>query len=75
MYGEDTDLSRRLWLAGKYPYYYGKASITHKFAKGSHKSMKLLLVAIKASIYYFNKWGWIDSQRKVINDECLKQFK
>lgn len=75
MYGEDTDLSRRLWLEGKYPYYYGKVSIVHKFAKGSHKSLKLLFVAIKASIYYFNKWGWIDAQRKAINEECLKQFK
>lgn len=74
MYGEDTDLSRRLWIAGDYPYYYGKISIYHQFAKGSHNSLKLLIVAIRSTIYYFNKWGWFDKERYKINNECLKQF-
>ncbi len=74
MYGEDTDLSRRLWNNGTPPYYYGKAIIVHDFAKGSHKSIKLLWIAIKSTVYYFNKWGWIDSERKKINSECLNQF-
>ena len=75
MYGEDTDLSRRLWIAGDYPYYYGKISIYHQFTKGSHNSLKLLIVAIRSTIYYFNKWGWFDKERDKINNECLKQFK
>jgi GT2 family glycosyltransferase len=75
MYGEDTDLSRRLWENNTFPYYYGKVSATHVFAKGSHKSLKLLLVAIRSTIYYFCKWGWLDTNRKKINSKCLNQFK
>ena len=75
MYGEDTDLSRRFWNAKSYPYYYGKSIIYHQFSKGSHKSNKLLFVAIKSTLYYFNKWGWFDKKRKKINEECLNQFK
>lgn len=74
MYGEDTDLSRRLWINGTPPYYYGKAKIIHDFSKGSHKSYKLLWIAIKSTVYYFNKWGWVDLQRTRINSECLNQF-
>lgn len=74
MYGEDTDLSRRFWINGTPPYYYGKVSIVHDFAKGSHTSKKLLWIAIKSTLYYFNKWGWFDSARKEINNDCLKQF-
>jgi GT2 family glycosyltransferase len=74
MYGEDTDLSRRLWINGTPPYYCGMVSIIHDFAKGSHTSKKLLWIAIKSTLYYFNKWGWFDSDRKRINRNCLKQF-
>lgn len=74
MYGEDTDLSRRLWNYGAYPYYMGEVCITHDFAKGSHKSTQLLLVAIRSTIYYFTKWGWIDPERDEINEQCLSQF-
>lgn len=74
MYGEDTDLTRRLWISGNYPYYYGKTAVFHQFAKGSHTSTKLLKIAIKSTIYYFNKWGWIDRQRTKINTNCLNQF-
>jgi GT2 family glycosyltransferase len=74
MYGEDTDLSRRLWINGTPPHYYGKVSIIHDFAKGSHTSIKLLWIAIRSTLYYFNKWGWFDLERKEINNDCLKQF-
>ncbi len=74
MYGEDTDLNRRLWISGDYPYYYGKTHIYHKFTKGSHKSLNLLFIAIKSTLYYFNKWGWIDNERNKINKECLDQI-
>ena len=73
MYGEDTDLTRRLWISGNYPYYFGKSHVYHQFAKGSHNSFKLLIVAVKSTIYYFNKWGWFDKNRKKINKECLDQ--
>lgn len=74
MYGEDTDLSRRLWINNTPPYYYGSVNITHAFAKGSHNSYRLLLIAIKSTIYYFNKWGWLDKNRKEINKNCMEQF-
>jgi GT2 family glycosyltransferase len=74
MYGEDTDLTRRLWISGNYPYYYGKSHLYHKFAKGSHNSFKLLVIAVKSTVYYFNKWGWFDGNRKKINKECLDQI-
>ena len=74
MYGEDTDLSRKLWINNTPPYYYGKVKAYHVFGKGSHISFKLLFIAIKSTIYYFNKWGWLDKKRKIINKECLKQF-
>lgn len=73
MYGEDTDLTRRLWVSGDYPYYFGKTHVYHHFAKGSHTSLKLLIITIKSVIYYFNKWGWFDQKRKKINRQCLEQ--
>ena len=74
MYCEDTDLSRRLWINKTPPFYYGNVKVFHHFAKDSHNSLKLLIIAIKSTIYYFNKWGWIDGKRKEINNECLRQF-
>lgn len=67
MYGEDTDLNRRI---GRYyqTIFYPKVSIYHNFEKGSHKNLRLLIIHIKAAIYYFNKWGWFfDKERDVIN--------
>lgn len=74
MYGEDTDLSRKLWINNTPPYYYGKVRAFHVFEKGSHKSLKLLFIAIRSTIYYFNKWGWFESERNEINKQCLNQF-
>jgi len=74
MYCEDTDLSRRLWINNTPAYYNGGISIVHDFNKGSHKSLRLLFIAIKSTFYYFNKWGWFDSERNRINEECIRQF-
>ncbi len=68
MYGEETDLCRRLIIGGYKTIFYPDAAITHIFEKGSHKSWKLTWIGIKSAIYYFNKWGWVfDNQRKKIN--------
>jgi GT2 family glycosyltransferase len=75
MYTEDTDLSRRLWMNGSRPYYYGSAFVNHGYEKGSSKNLKLLKIHIESAIKYFNKWGWIDRERRRINSECLAQFK
>ncbi len=72
MYGEETDLGRRLLQAGYKNMFFPKVSIIHEFQKGSHKSLKLTWIGIKSAIYYFNKWGWfIDNDRKLINRKCL----
>lgn len=75
MYSEDTDLTRRIHRHYQTAFYPG-VSIYHHFAKGSHKSLKLLYYGIHGSIVYFNKWGWFfDSERKEINRKVLAALK
>lgn len=73
MYGEETDLGRRIISAGFENVYFPNVEITHEFQKGSHRSMKLTLIGVKSAIYYFNKWGWIfDKERTSINRKALE---
>jgi GT2 family glycosyltransferase len=75
MYGEETDLGRRLIQSGYRNVFFPKVTIYHEFQKGSHKSWRLTLIGIKSAIYYFNKWGWFfDKSRKEINEKCLKEL-
>lgn len=72
MYGEETDLCRRIIKTGYRTVFYPEATIYHEFQKGSHKSFRLMWIAIKSSIYYFNKWGWFfDRERNAINKKVL----
>ena len=74
MYGEETDLCRRLIDGGYKTVFYPKVTIIHEFQKGSHKSIRLTWIGIKSAIYYFNKWGWFfDQRRKEINNDTLKK--
>lgn len=74
MYGEDTDLNRRIYRKYR-TMYYPKVTITHNFEKGSHKSLRLLWIHIKAAIYYLNKWGWFfDKERNIINITVKQQY-
>ncbi|MCR6503482.1 glycosyltransferase family 2 protein [Bacteroides muris (ex Fokt et al. 2023)] len=67
MYGEDTDLNRRIYQKNR-TMYYPEVTITHAFEKGSHKSFRLFWIHVKAAIYYLNKWGWFfDKERRDIN--------
>lgn len=67
MYGEDTDLNRRIYQRYR-TMYYPKVSIIHAFEKGSHKNFRLFWIHVKAAIYYLNKWGWFfDKERRAIN--------
>lgn len=67
MYGEDTDLNRRIYRKYR-TMYYPEVTITHVFEKGSHKSLRLFWIHVKAAIYYLNKWGWFfDKERREIN--------
>lgn len=75
MYGEETDLCRRIIDKGFKTIFYPGVSIIHEFEKGSHKSLKLTWVGIKSAVYYFNKWGWFfDEKRKKINKETLRKI-
>lgn len=75
MYGEEADLCRRLINKGYKTIFFPEASITHEFAKGSHKSWRLTWIGIKSAIYYFNKWGWVfDRQRNQINKKTLSKL-
>ena len=75
MYGEETDLGRRLISAGYKNVYFPHSQIYHHFEKGSHKSFRLTKIGIQSAIYYFNKWGWFfDKERKRINNETLHRL-
>ena len=70
MYGEDTDLNRRIFQKYR-TMYYPSATITHAFEKGSHKKIRLFWIHVKAAVYYLNKWGWFfDKERREINKKA-----
>ncbi|MCT3960319.1 glycosyltransferase family 2 protein [Elizabethkingia anophelis] len=76
MYGEETDLCRRLISGGFDTFFFPEVQIYHHFEKGSHKSWRLTKIGIQSAIYYFNKWGWFfDKERKKINNETLKRLR
>ncbi len=75
MYGEETDLCRRLIQGGYRTVFYPEASIIHEFQKGSHRSLRLTWIGIQSAIYYFNKWGWFfDAERRKINKRTLENL-
>jgi GT2 family glycosyltransferase len=74
MYTEDTDLSRRLWISRCFAYYYGDVSVVHEYKKESSTNLNLFKIHVISAIKYFNKWGWFDEERKIINRECIEQF-
>ena len=75
MYGEETDLCRRLIEGGYRTIFFPKVHIFHHFAKGSHKTWRLTKIGVESAIYYFNKWGWFfDEKRKKINKQILDKL-
>ncbi|RQO31916.1 glycosyl transferase family 2 [Taibaiella sp. KBW10] len=75
MYGEETDLCRRLIATGYKTIFFPDATIYHAFEKGSHKSFRLTKIGMQSAVYYFNKWGWFcDKERKRINAKTLSQL-
>jgi len=72
---EDLDLNRRLYMKYR-TMFYPHTSIVHVHAKESYKRRDQLILHIKSTICYFNKWGWFfDSERRKINRELLKRIK
>ncbi len=58
MYLEDCDMTRRVVLAGHRAVYFPHAVIVHHWMRGSHKSLRLMVVMIQSMFAYFSKWGW-----------------
>lgn len=74
MYGEDTDLNRRIYQKYR-TMYYPEVTIIHAFEKGSHKKFRLFWTHVKAAIYYLNKWGWFfDKERRDINKKTKSAY-
>lgn len=57
MYMEDADLCRRV-RQEKRLVYCPDTTVIHRWEKGSHKDMKLLLCHVISMMKYFHKWGW-----------------
>ena len=75
MYAEDVDLSRRIHKFYK-TIYYPDSSIIHHGAEESHKSFKLMRIAITSCVYYLNKWGWFfDKERTQMNNIAINENK
>ena len=75
MYFEDWDLSRRMHEKYK-TIYFPEVSVFHGYDSGANKSRKLFKIFLNSAVTYFNKWGWFfDSNRKLINEAALAQFK
>lgn len=75
MYGEDLDLSRRIYTSGRWTTrFWPEVTIVHAHNKESYRSRKLLWIHMKSITYYFNKYGWLfDRERQRINTETLRQ--
>jgi GT2 family glycosyltransferase len=73
MYGEDTDITRRIHREYK-TLFFPDVSIIHKFSKRSYSDFHLLCVHIKSAVYYFNKWGWFfDRERVRMNRKVIAE--
>ena len=74
MYGEDLDLSRRMYQKYK-TVYYPSATVVHAHRAESYHSLKMLKIHIKNIAMYFNKWGWFfDPERRKINKEIRAEI-
>jgi GT2 family glycosyltransferase len=74
LHTEDADLSRRIYNSYK-NIYLPTVVIYHEFQKESHKNLKMMIIHIKSTIYYFNKWGWIfDKDRRTVNKRVIAEF-
>lgn len=60
MYLEDADITRR-FLEISDTVYFPDAFIYHHYSGLTHKKIKYKIITIKSAIYYFNKWGWLNS--------------
>ncbi len=57
LYMEDTDICRRIGDVSKL-LFWPWTTVTHSHGQGSYKNLTMLRLHVRASIAYFNKWGW-----------------
>jgi GT2 family glycosyltransferase len=74
MYFEDFDLCRRISKEYKV-IYYPNCEVTHDSNNEHRRNSKLFFYSIRAAIYYFIKWGFLDHDRNKINIIVMEQFK
>lgn len=75
MYLEDVDLVRRIGDSSKIAYD-PRVCVTHSYAKGSYRNIKLLGYHLMSAVKYFTKWGWFfDSTRTRRNAVALGNIK
>lgn len=69
MYGEDLDLSRRIYTSSRWTTrFWPEVTIVHAHNKESYRNRKLLWIHMKSITYYFNKYGWVfDRMRREVN--------
>lgn len=71
MYMEDVDLCRRIGARAK-TVFYPRVSVTHGYAKGSYRSLRLLGCHVLSATQYFSKWGWFgDAGSKALNQRIV----
>ena len=71
MYMEDVDLCRRIHRRFK-TVYFPEMAIYHRYAKGSYRSVRLMIHHIVSALRYFRKWGWFsDTERVGINKKAI----
>lgn len=74
MYTEDIDICRRVNELGYRSVFFPYKSVYHDHIRKKIFNKKNLIIFLKSTIYYFNKWGWFfDEKRVLINKKTLNQ--
>jgi hypothetical protein len=72
LYAEDLDLCRRIGDSAR-TLVIPDVSVTHRWARESHRRSRMTAIAIASFVRYFNKWGWIrDRAREARNLRTLR---
>jgi GT2 family glycosyltransferase len=74
MYFEDFDLCRRISKEYKV-IYYPNSEIIHDSNNEHRRNIKLFFYSVRATFYYFFKWGFLDNNRKYMNKMVMEQVK
>ncbi len=74
MYGEDIDLSRRIYEVAE-AMYVPQAQVIHEYRRYSKRSWRGTWIGIQNNARYFNKWGWFfDRRREEINRRVREEL-